>query len=157
MKNVLRLNFIQCNPKGNLERTIWTLCIFLWLNSLWNTWIHPRFCSIRSFQKIQEVNILIDTILWKQGVKKCVEEVGIGFMLSPNYHSAMNIFTLVRKKLGVMTVFNILGPMLNPAQIAFAVVGVCREDVVTFLNHFPTPLSSSLIFTGFFHLNWIGP
>lgn len=53
-------------------------------------------------------------------------------MLSPNYHPATDIVTLVRKKLGVMTVFNILGPMMNPAQIAFAVVGVCREDVVSF-------------------------
>lgn len=61
-----------------------------------------------------------------------MEEVGIGFMLSPNYHPATDIVTLVRKKLGVMTVFNILGPMMNPAQIAFAVVGVCREDVVSF-------------------------
>lgn len=57
-----------------------------------------------------------------------MEEVGIGFMLSPNYHPAMNIVTLVREKLGVMTVFNILGPLLNPAQIPFAVVGVCRQD-----------------------------
>lgn len=53
-------------------------------------------------------------------------------MMSPNYHPAMKIVAPVRKKLGVKTVFNILGPMLNPAQIPFAVVGVYKEDVVSF-------------------------
>ncbi|KAI3670078.1 hypothetical protein L6452_41692 [Arctium lappa] len=66
-----------------------------------------------------------------EGVKRCLEEVGIGFMMSPNYHPAMKIVAPVRKKLGVKTVFNILGPMLNPARVPSAVVGVYKEDVVT--------------------------
>nr|GEW30407.1 anthranilate phosphoribosyltransferase, chloroplastic [Tanacetum cinerariifolium] len=64
-------------------------------------------------------------------VRKCLEEVGIGFMMSPNYHPSMKIVAPVRKKLGVKTVFNILGPMLNPARVPFAVVGVYKEDMVT--------------------------
>ncbi|KVH92836.1 Anthranilate phosphoribosyl transferase, partial [Cynara cardunculus var. scolymus] len=56
-----------------------------------------------------------------EGVKRCLEEVGIGFMMSPNYHPAMKIVAPVRKKLGVKTVFNILGPMLNPARVSSAV------------------------------------
>ena len=66
-------------------------------------------------------------------MKKCVEEVGIGFMMSPKYHPAMKIVAPVRKRLGIKTVFNMLGPMLNPAQVPFAVVGVYKDNVVSFL------------------------
>ncbi|KAJ3692523.1 hypothetical protein LUZ60_012873 [Juncus effusus] len=63
-------------------------------------------------------------------VKACVDRIGIGFMMAPNYHPAMKIVGAVRKKLRVKTVFNILGPMLNPARVPFAVVGVYHEDIV---------------------------
>lgn len=66
-----------------------------------------------------------------EGVKKCVKEAGIGFMMSSKYHPAMEIFSPVRKALKVRTVFNILGPMLNPARVPFAVVGVYNENLVT--------------------------
>lgn len=66
-----------------------------------------------------------------QDVVRCVKEAGIGFMMSPKYHPAMKIVSPVRKKLKVKTVFNILGPMLNPARVPFAVVGVYTEDLVT--------------------------
>lgn len=65
-----------------------------------------------------------------EGVTRCVNEVGIGFMMSPKYHPVMKIVRPVRKKLKVKTVFNILGPMLNPARVPFAVVGVFRESLV---------------------------
>ncbi|RVX18637.1 Anthranilate phosphoribosyltransferase, chloroplastic [Vitis vinifera] len=63
------------------------------------------------------------------GVTRCVNEAGIGFMMAPIYHPAMKIVGPVRKKLKVKTVFNILGPMLNPARVPFAVVGVFTEDL----------------------------
>lgn len=66
-----------------------------------------------------------------QGVQRCVNEAGIGFMMAPIYHPAMQIVRPVRKKLKVKTVFNILGPMLNPARVPFAVVGVYTEDLVS--------------------------
>ena len=69
-----------------------------------------------------------------QGVKTCVEEVGIGFMMSPKYHPGMKIVAPVRRVLRVKTVFNILGPMLNPASVPFAVVGVYKEDIVRCLH-----------------------
>ncbi|XP_059640763.1 anthranilate phosphoribosyltransferase, chloroplastic-like [Cornus florida] len=78
---------------------------------------------------LEALGVVID--LEPEGVKKCVEEVGIGFMMSPKYHPAMKIVAPVRKKLGVKTVFNILGPMLSPARVPFAVVGVYKEDIVT--------------------------
>ncbi|GFQ03281.1 lysophospholipid acyltransferase 1 [Phtheirospermum japonicum] len=62
--------------------------------------------------------------------RACMEEVGIMFMMSPNYHPAMKTFAPVRRKLGVKSVFNILGPMLNPARVPFSVVGVFKEDMV---------------------------
>ncbi|KAI3454473.1 hypothetical protein Pfo_011136 [Paulownia fortunei] len=65
-----------------------------------------------------------------EGVARCVNETGIGFMMAPIYHPAMQIVRPVRKKLKVKTVFNILGPMLNPAGVPFAVVGVYKEDLV---------------------------
>lgn len=77
---------------------------------------------------LEALGVVID--LGPQGVKKCVNEAGIGFMMSPKYHPAMKIVRPVRKKLKIKTVFNILGPMLNPAQASYAVVGVYTEDLV---------------------------
>ncbi|KAL0341506.1 UNVERIFIED_CONTAM: Anthranilate phosphoribosyltransferase, chloroplastic [Sesamum calycinum] len=65
-----------------------------------------------------------------EGVARCVNEAGIGFMMAPIYHPAMQIVRPIRKKLKVKTVFNILGPMLNPARVPFAVVGVYKEELV---------------------------
>ncbi|KAG8384845.1 hypothetical protein BUALT_Bualt04G0160700 [Buddleja alternifolia] len=78
---------------------------------------------------LEALGVAID--LEPEGVKKCVEEVGIGFMMSPNYHPAMKTFAPVRRKLRIKTVFNILGPMLNPARAPFSVVGVYKEDMVS--------------------------
>lgn len=77
---------------------------------------------------LEALGVVID--LGPQGVKKCVNEAGIGFMMAPKYHPAMKIVRPVRKKLKIRTVFNILGPMLNPAGAPFAVVGVYTEDLV---------------------------
>ncbi|KAK9067310.1 hypothetical protein SSX86_007047 [Deinandra increscens subsp. villosa] len=78
---------------------------------------------------LEELGVNIN--LEPEGVKRCLQEIGIGFMMSPNYHPAMKIVAPVRKKLGVKTVFNVLGPMLNPARVPFLVVGVYKEDMVT--------------------------
>ncbi|XP_048228972.1 anthranilate phosphoribosyltransferase, chloroplastic isoform X1 [Ricinus communis] len=77
---------------------------------------------------LEALGVVID--LDPEGVSRCVNEAGIGFMMSPKYHPAMKIVSAVRKKLKVKTVFNILGPMLNPARVPFGVVGVYKEDLV---------------------------
>ncbi|KAI7756830.1 hypothetical protein M8C21_015329, partial [Ambrosia artemisiifolia] len=77
---------------------------------------------------LEELGVAIE--LDPEGVRSCVEKAGIGFMMSPVYHPAMQIVRPVRKQLKVKTVFNILGPMLNPARVPFAVVGVYKEDLV---------------------------
>ena len=57
-------------------------------------------------------------------VKRTIEEVGIGFMFAPVFHPAMKRVAGVRKKLGVRTVFNILGPLTNPAGAKGQIIGV---------------------------------
>ena len=57
-------------------------------------------------------------------VKKCVEEVGIGFMFAPHFNLAMKYVGKVRKDLGFRTIFNILGPLSNPSRAKAMVVGV---------------------------------
>ncbi len=58
------------------------------------------------------------------GVARCVEQAGMGFCFAPKFHPAFRHAGPTRKELGVPTVFNLLGPMANPAQVAFMVVGV---------------------------------
>ena len=72
--------------------------------------------------------------LGPEGIKRCVEESGIGFMMAPMYHPATKIVSPVRKKLKIKTVFNVLGPMLNPARVSYAVVGVYHKNLVNILT-----------------------
>ena len=57
-------------------------------------------------------------------VQQCIREVGIGFMFAPNFHPAMKYAAGTRREIGIRTVFNILGPLTNPAQAEFQVIGV---------------------------------
>jgi len=63
-------------------------------------------------------------------VAHCIEDVGLGFMFAPNYHGAMKHAAPVRKELGVRTLFNILGPLTNPAGAPNQVMGVFHPDLV---------------------------
>ncbi|HEX5127880.1 MAG TPA: anthranilate phosphoribosyltransferase [Rhodocyclaceae bacterium] len=63
-------------------------------------------------------------------VGQCIDEVGVGFMFAPNHHSAMKHAAPVRRELGVRTIFNILGPLTNPATAANQVMGVFHRDLV---------------------------
>jgi anthranilate phosphoribosyltransferase len=57
-------------------------------------------------------------------VRNCIQEVGLGFMFAPNFHPAMKYAAGPRKEIGIRTVFNILGPLTNPAQAEYQVIGV---------------------------------
>ncbi|MFK8018498.1 MAG: anthranilate phosphoribosyltransferase [Pseudomonadales bacterium] len=61
-------------------------------------------------------------------VGRCISEVGVGFMFSVNHHSAMRHAIGPRKELAVRTVFNLLGPLTNPASAAHGLVGVFSAD-----------------------------
>jgi anthranilate phosphoribosyltransferase len=63
-------------------------------------------------------------------VARCIEEVGVGFMFAPNHHGAMKHAAPVRKELAVRTIFNILGPLTNPAGARNQVMGVFHRDLV---------------------------
>ena len=63
-------------------------------------------------------------------IAQCVAEVGIGFMFAPNHHPAMKNVAPVRKELGVRTLFNILGPLTNPASAPNILMGVFHPDLV---------------------------
>src|SRR5947208_2536021 len=63
-------------------------------------------------------------------VAQCIAETGIGFMFAPNHHSAMKHAAPVRKELGVRTIFNILGPLTNPAGAPNQLIGVFHPDLV---------------------------
>jgi anthranilate phosphoribosyltransferase len=63
-------------------------------------------------------------------IAQCVQEVGIGFMFAPNHHPAMKNVAALRKELGVRTIFNILGPLTNPAGAPNILMGVFHSDLV---------------------------
>ncbi len=70
-----------------------------------------------------------------QQVAQSLSEIGVGFMFAPNYHSAMKYAAPVRRELGIKTLFNILGPLTNPASAKRQVLGVFSEDLVETLPH----------------------
>ena len=63
-------------------------------------------------------------------IARCIDEVGVGFMFAPNHHPAMKNVAPVRKELGVRTLFNILGPLTNPASAPNILMGVFHPDLV---------------------------
>jgi anthranilate phosphoribosyltransferase len=65
-----------------------------------------------------------------EAITRCIEETGIGFMFAPNHHPAMKNVAPVRKELGVRTIFNILGPLTNPASAPNILMGVFHPDLV---------------------------
>ena len=63
-------------------------------------------------------------------IASCIAEVGVGFMFAPNHHGAMKHAAPVRRELGVKTIFNILGPLTNPAGARQHLIGVFHPDLV---------------------------
>ena len=63
-------------------------------------------------------------------VEKAIEEIGIGFMFAPNFHPAMKNVASIRREIGVRTVFNILGPLTNPAGTNAQLIGVYESELL---------------------------
>lgn len=68
--------------------------------------------------------------LQPEQVAACIEACGIGFMFAPNHHPAMKAVAPVRREMGVRTIFNILGPLTNPADAPNILMGVFHPDLV---------------------------
>ncbi len=68
--------------------------------------------------------------LTPEQVGRSIDQIGIGFMFAPNFHGAMKHAAPVRKELGVRTLFNVLGPLTNPAGADNQVLGVFHPDLV---------------------------
>ena len=63
-------------------------------------------------------------------VARCIEEVGFGFCFAPRFHPAMKAVAPIRKALGIRTIFNLIGPLANPAALTFQVVGVSEPRLL---------------------------
>ena len=72
----------------------------------------------------------INIQLAPEQIARCIAEVGAGFMFAPNHHPAMKNVAPIRKELGVRTIFNILGPLTNPASAPNILMGVFHPDLV---------------------------
>ena len=66
----------------------------------------------------------------KEQAKKCFEDNGITFMFAPKYHKAMKDVANVRKSIKTRTIFNVLGPLSNPANASFQILGVYEKKLV---------------------------
>jgi anthranilate phosphoribosyltransferase len=76
---------------------------------------------------LEALGVKID--LGAKAVAKCIEEVGFGFMFAPLFHPAMKYAAVPRKEIGIRTVFNILGPLTNPAKAKSQVIGVTAREI----------------------------
>lgn len=72
----------------------------------------------------------INLNLSAEQVGRSIDEIGLGFMFAPNHHSAMKYVAPIRRELGVRTIFNILGPLTNPAGAENQLMGVFHPDLV---------------------------
>ncbi len=94
-------------------------------------------------------------------VGKCIEELSIGFMFAPDFHPGLKRIKEVRGQLGIRTLFNIVGPLLNPAAAQHLMLGVFHKDLMEKMALLLLSLSShrSLVFhgCGLDELSCLGP
>jgi anthranilate phosphoribosyltransferase len=85
-----------------------------------------------------------------EGVRRCVEEAGIGFLFAPAFHPALRHVGQVRSELGIRTVFNVLGPLANPARVRHQLLGVSNERLTPMMAEVLHRLGHvhALVFTG---------
>jgi len=83
--------------------------------------------SVGAADILEENGVKLD--LTPENVSNCIENIGIGFMFAPSFHPAMRFVAGPRRELGVRTVFNLLGPLTNPAGALHQVIGVASKDL----------------------------
>jgi anthranilate phosphoribosyltransferase len=84
------------------------------------------------------------------GVRRCVEEAGVGFLYAPDFHPALRYVIPVRRELGIRTVFNVLGPLANPARVRHQLIGVANGRLAPMMAEVLYRLGHvhALVFTG---------
>jgi len=93
---------------------------------------------------VEALGIRID--LPAVAVARCIDEVGIGFMYAPLLHEAMRYVVLARREMKIRTVFNLLGPICNPARATAQVLGVYNEDLTEIMAQVLCELGSERAF-----------
>ena len=73
--------------------------------------------------------------LGPEAVAQCIEEVGMGFMFAQSYHPAMKFAAPLRREIGIRTIFNILGPLTNPARASYRLFGVADPGIAEDIAH----------------------
>lgn len=89
--------------------------------------------SCGSADVLQQLGVHIEAD--PSAVEKCIDEVGLGFIFAPLYHGAMKYAIGPRREMGVRTIFNVLGPLANPAFAEGQIIGVYSRDLVEPLAH----------------------
>lgn len=108
---------------------------------------------------LQSLGIQLD--LTPQQVANCINQIGIGFCFAPNFHPALKQVKAIRAALGVRTVLNFVGPLMNPARANYAVIGVYSDSKLPLMANVLQNLSikHALIVhgNGLDELNLLGP
>lgn len=87
--------------------------------------------SCGSADVLEELGIKIDVS--PSVMKKAIQKVGIGFLYAPLYHPALKEVAKIRREMGIRTIFNVLGPLCNPAHATHQLLGVYSEELVMVL------------------------
>jgi len=84
------------------------------------------------------------------GVRRCVEEAGVGFLYAPDFHPALRHVIPVRRELGLRTIFNVLGPLASPAGVRHQLIGVANARLAPMMAEVLHRLGHihALVFTG---------
>ena len=96
-----------------------------------------------SFDVLESLGVKID--MEKNLTEKCLQEVGIACLFAPLYHPAMKNIVPVRKELGIRTVFNFVGPLLNPANASHQLIGVSSKEMAEKLGNILMRLGSKKV------------
>jgi len=89
--------------------------------------------SVGSADVLEALGVRLDAP--EEVVRACVEGAGIGFLFAPTFHHALGNLTPIRRSLGFRTVFNVLGPLANPALVQRSLIGVAQHPLLDNMAH----------------------
>jgi anthranilate phosphoribosyltransferase len=89
--------------------------------------------SVGSADVLEALGVRLDAPA--ETVRACVEGAGIGFLFAPTFHHALGYLTPIRRALGFRTIFNVLGPLANPALVERSLIGVAQHQLLGHMAH----------------------